>query len=162
MFFSFINKLIPLLPRIKVKHSPESETNADKHKSRSFSRRDFKLAIVGESHYLNTLQQAKKSVKDYAGVGYINVFLAREPDNKFDENAIKVMTTDLKTIGYLSRAKAKRYQTAFSLWEKAGYLIKCQAKLIGGDKKKKNIGAWLDLDTPKTIEYKFHNPRTRK
>ena len=132
------------------------------HKTRSFSRRDFKLAIVGESHYLPTLRKAKGSVKDYAGAGYINVILSREPDNPYDENAIKVMTTDLETIGYLSRAKAKRYQTAFNLWEDEGYVIKCQAKLIGGDKRKKNIGAWLDLATPKTIESAFHSRRTRK
>ena len=146
----------------KVKHRPALQTKAAKTKTRSFSRREFKVAIVGESHYLRTLRRAKDSVKDYNGTGYINVILAREPANKFDENAIKVMTTDLETIGYLSRAKAKRYQKAFDVWANEGYLIKCQAKLVGGTKEKKNIGAWLDLETPKTIESAFQNRRAPK
>ena len=101
-------------------------------------------------------------MKDYRGAGYIDVILAREPDNPFDGNAIKVMTADLEIIGYLSRDNAKRYQKAFDVWANEGYLIKCQAKLVGGTKEKKNIGAWLDLETPKTIESAFQNRRAPK
>ena len=146
----------------KPQDSPKPPVKDNGTKTRSFGMREFNLDIVGESHYLRTLQQVKSSVKDYRGAGYIDVILAREPDNPFDGNAIKVMTTDLETIGYLSRAKAKRYQKAFDVWANEGYLIKCQAKLVGGTKEKKNIGAWLDLETPKTIESAFQNRRAPK
>ena len=132
-----------------------------KLKTRAFSTRAFDLPIVGESSYQNALSRAMQGVKDYAGAGYIKAILAREPDNKYDANAVKVMTEDLETIGYLSRENAKNYQAAIELWEGAGYLIHCKARLSGGGRSK-NIGAWLDLGPPNMLEATFHNPKTRK
>ena len=130
--------------------------------TRSFSTRDFDLPIVGESHYQRPLSIAKKAVKDYNGKGYISVILAREPDNKYDTNAVKVMTEGMDTIGYLSRKNAKRYQEALELWEGEGYHVRCQAVLAGGVGSKTSIGAWLDLAQPEDIKAKFESPDTRK
>ena len=131
-------------------------------KTRSFNTRAFSLGIVGESHYRKTLSNAKRSVKDYNGVAYINVILTLEPDNQYDPNAIVVTTEQLKTIGYLSRDDAKLYREAFELWASTGRSIRCQAKLVGEEGRKKDIGAWLDIDTPEAIVATFHDPKTRK
>lgn len=131
-------------------------------KSRSFGTEDFSMPIVGESHYLDALRRAKTSVKDYAGTGYIYVHLKREPENPYDSDAIKVMNDQDETLGYLSRTNAQKYQQAFELWECQRYAIRCKAKLVGGERGRPNIGAWLDLAPPKEIVERFHNPRMRK
>ena len=131
-------------------------------KTRSFKTRDFSLGIVGESHYQKCLKNAKNSVKDYNGVAYINVNLTMEPDNQYDPNAIMVTTEQLETIGYLGRDDARLYHEAFELWASTGRSIRCQAKLVGGEGRKKDIGAWLDIDTPDAIIATFHDPKTRK
>ena len=114
-------------------------------KTRSFSTRDFSLGIVGESNYQKPLTNAKRNVKNYKGVVHIKVVLSLEPENQYDRNAIVVTTEQLETIGYLSRDDAKKYQQAFKLWASTGRSIHCQAKLLGGEGRKKYIGAWLDL-----------------
>ena len=131
-------------------------------KTRSFNTRDFSLGIVGESHYQKTLTNAKRNVKNHKGVAYINAVLSLEPENQYDRNAIVVTTEQLETIGYLSRDDAKLYREAFELWVSTGRAIRCQAKLVGGEGRKKNIGAWLDIDTPEAIVTKYHDPKTRK
>ena len=130
-----------------------------KPKTRAFSTRDFALPIVGESNYQGALRHAKDGVKDYAGTAYIKAILAREPDNRFDPGAVKVMTVELHTIGYLSRDDAARYGAALELWEGRGYLVHCQAKVIGGSRRKENIGAWLDLAEPGELAATFHAAR---
>ena len=131
-------------------------------KTRSFNTRDFSLGIVGESHYQKALTNAKRSVKDQKSVAYINTVLSLEPENQYDPNAIMVTTEQLETIGYLSRDDAKLYREAFELWASRGRSIRCQAKLVGGEGRKKNIGAWLNIDTPDAIIATFHDPKTRK
>ena len=126
-----------------------------KVKIRALGTRDFALPIVGESHYQDALRRAKAGAKDYAGAGYIKIILAREPDNRFDPNAVKVMTDDLATIGYLSRDNAVKYGPSIERWKSQGYLVRCEAKLSGGTKGKKTIGAWLDLAEPEEIAGTF-------
>ena len=131
-------------------------------KTRSFSTRDFSLGIVGESNYQKALANAKRNVKNYNGVAHIKVILSLEPENQYDPNAIVVTTEQQETIGYLSRDAAKKYQEGFKLWASTGRSVHCQAKLVGGEGRKKHIGAWLDLATPEAIVATFHDPKTRK
>ncbi len=131
-------------------------------KTRVFSTRHFDVAIVGESQYQDVLRRAKNSAKDYGGTAHVTAVLAREPDNQYDPGAVKVMNGALETIGYLSRELAAQYRSAVELWEAEGYHIRCQARLSGGEGRRRNIGAWLDLDIPAAIEAKFHDPRTRR
>ena len=144
----------------KAKNPKAKSPNAKK--TRNFTTRDFSLPIVGESHYQANLGRTKKSLKDYGGTAYTYVHLQREPNNKDDANAIKVMNESDQTLGYLSREDAVRYNPALELWESKGYLIRCQAMLAGGTEEKPSIGAWLDLREPDAIEATFHNPETRK
>ena len=131
-------------------------------KTREFSTRDFSVEIVGESNYQDALRNSKDCVKDYADSAYVTAVLAREPDNPYDSGAVKVMNGRLETVGYLSRKLAAKYGPAIGLWEADGYHIRCQAKLFGGEGKRRTIGAWLDLDTPESIEAKFHDPGSRR
>ena len=147
--------------RPKPQQSSDMDEPWRKVKTRVFSTRDFSVPIVGESHYQNALRRSRDRAKDYESGNYITAVLAREPDNQFDPGAVKVMNGDLDTIGYLSRDRAREYVPAIELWESAGYQIRCQARLVGGQGKR-NIGAYLDLDTPQAMETTYHNPRTRK
>ena len=131
-------------------------------KTRVFSTRDFSVFIVGESNYQPALRRAKDAATNYDGAAYVTAVIAREPDNPYDAGAVKVMNGELEIIGYLSRDLALSYREAVEFWESAGYFIRCQAKLIGGQGRRKSIGAWLDLDTPEAIDAKFHDPRTRR
>ena len=131
-------------------------------KTRVFSTRDFSVDIVGESNYQDALRNSRDGVKDYSGTGYITAVIAREPDNPYDSGAVKVMNGEMETIGYLARKLAAKYGPAIGLWEAEGYHIRCQAKLSGGEGRRRNIGAWLDLDTPEAIEAKFRDPSSRK
>ena len=130
-------------------------------KTRSYSTRDFDVPIVGESNYQQELRRIEATVKDNAGTGYIKVILAREPENRFDPNAIMVTTTDSQTIGYLSRDLAIQYGAALALWEEEGYRVHCQARLSAGSRGK-SMGAWLDLAPPAVISATFGDPNTRK
>ena len=125
-------------------------------KTRVFSTRDFDVAVVGESNYQDALRRSKREVKDYDGKAYITAIVVREPDNKFDSGAVKVMNGRLETIGYLSRPVAAKYGESIELWEAEGYSLRCQAVLAGGTGKRKNIGAWLDLASPDTLKRTFH------
>ena len=40
----------------------------------------------------------------------------------------------------------------FEFREAEGFSLRCQAVLVGGTGRRKDIGAWLDLATPKTID----------
>ena len=107
-------------------------------KVRAFGTRAFELPIVGESNYQPTL---------------------REPDNPYEEKAIKITLKSGTTIGYLGRTVAQKYARAVAACEERGIRVKCQAKLAGGEpsdilfwKETKNIGGRLDLESPRKID----------
>ncbi len=130
-------------------------------KTRVFSTRDFDVAIVGESNYQDALRRSKREAKDYGGKAYITAIVVREPDNKFDSGAVKVMNGRLETIGYLGRAVAAKYGESIELWEAEGYSLRCQAVLVGGAGKRESIGAWLDLASPNTLKCTFQEVQSR-
>ena len=110
-------------------------------KTRVFSTRDFAVEIVGESNYQDALRRSQGEVKDYGGKAYITAIVVREPENRFDTCAVKIMNGRLETIGYLSRETAAKYGQPIELWEAEGYSLRCQAVLVGGTGRRKSIGA---------------------
>jgi len=64
----------------------------------------FNTEVVGESRYLAAIRKA------VGGSGQTEVFaeLKREPQNKFDTNAVVVLISN-STVGYLPREEAPRY-----------------------------------------------------
>jgi hypothetical protein len=104
------------------------------------------LEVVGESHY----QDALRLIADKHG-RICSARLVPEPDNAFDHNAVMV-EIDGHTVGYLSRAEARRYQRRLLPLASP---IQVPAKLIGGTRGKPSFGVLLDhreveaLSTPK-------------
>lgn len=72
---------------------------------------DFGQEIVGESNYFKILARCFKAGRqDTSGKrSYITVSLVLENHNKYDKNAVAVVS-DFGTVGYLPRADAKLYR----------------------------------------------------
>ena len=91
--------------------------------------------IVGESHYVNALKRAKEGAEKDGDKSVVTTVLVREPDNKFDKNAIQVcavVNEEMEPIGYLSRKRAMDYREVVDLWQRKGYFVSCKAALFGG------------------------------
>jgi hypothetical protein len=92
------------------------------------------LAVVGESQY-------QMALRVFLHRGRIHwAKLVPEPDNPFDRNAVLV-EIDGHTVGYMSRADARRYQRRLL---PLAAPIEVPAKLIGGTDDKPSIGVLLD------------------
>lgn len=108
---------------------------------------DFEMAIVGESYYG---LEIKRIAGDRLAKGEEVVFqvtIVREPNNEHDPNAIAVIGSFGKKIGYFSRDYAREYQSLLQRLEAQGMTAVCSAKMFGGKGQKKNIGVWLDMET---------------
>lgn len=80
--------------------------------------------------------------------------LIREPTNKHDPNAVKVVI-DGKQVGYLPRAEAKIYTAVFKkLKLPADTILNIPARIYGGyNPKKPDYGVWLDFNaTPQVAD----------
>ena len=98
------------------------------------------FSIVGESNYQGRL----RIVCETSGRSFTAVILA-EPNNAYDPNAIRVAAESGDTIGYLSREDAVRYKPVFDLLARHGHIGSCQARLTGGEGKKRSFGVILSL-----------------
>lgn len=75
---------------------------------------NFGQEVVGESHYIKTLARCFQAGKqDKSGKrSYITVRLVLENDNRYDKNAVAVVS-EFGKIGHLSRADAKIYRKLY-------------------------------------------------
>lgn len=93
--------------------------------------------MVGESHSQDALLQV-------AGSGEVRhpceARLVLEDGNPYDSQAVRVDIGG-RTVGYLSRADAKRYRVRVI---DKGLTVSCNAVIIGGGVGR-SLGAWLDL-----------------
>jgi hypothetical protein len=92
------------------------------------------LSAVGESQYQPALQRAAQ----FGRVCWAT--LLPEPHNPFDGNAVAVQIQG-ETVGYLSRADARRYQSRLQSLKQP---MNVPAKLIGGTSDKPSFGLMLD------------------
>jgi hypothetical protein len=105
---------------------------------------------VGESQYQPALQRVARSGRVCWAT------LVPEPDNLFDGNAVVVQIQG-DTVGYLTRADARRYQRRLLALPKP---MQVPAKLIGGERGKPSFGVLLDcraveqLPKPKPVRKK--------
>lgn len=119
------------------------------HQKRVFGTRDFKLIVVGTSNYHQAIERATAGRKSYKGNRYyIPVVLEAEQDNPHDSNAVKVISLQRDTIGYLPREEAVKYTAAVQSWQDQGKWVGCDAN-VALDRKRPGI--WLDLDIPEAI-----------
>lgn len=101
------------------------------------------VAVVGESHYQETLLQLKTALDTLErDPPAFEAFLIPEPENPHDPNAVAVATPAREKIGYLSRDVARSYHKALL---KQGTLVSCPAELVGGTREKPAIGVVLDF-----------------
>ncbi len=109
---------------------------------------EFDFEIVGESSYQDALRRVRASAsrKDSRGCAVATVVLRREPSNRHDANAIEVIHPDHGRIGHVSRDEAERLGPYFEGLRKAGLDgAACDAVLVGGDRGRPSIGAFLSF-----------------
>jgi hypothetical protein len=97
--------------------------------------------VRGESNY----QDALKYLRRYADSdGRLPALLVREPDNRYDTNAVAVMAYG-RTVGYLSRNDAANLADHLDELAETEQFLACPACLVGGTADKPNIGVVLEL-----------------
>lgn len=129
-------------------------------KTRAFSTGDFSLEIVVESDSQDRLRELLRSGIEHVTVLVLLDYIPGEPDeSKPGEKSVVEVDLALETIGYFTRDDSELYRKALEMWKSAGYLVRCQARLVGGDHCE-SIGVLLDLNTPEAIEGAFPNQAT--
>ena len=110
----------------------------------------FSFDIVGESNYQDTLDQLAKQKKQRNEPLVYKASLLYESDNPYDENAVKV-EIDRMIVGYLNRENAKYYRDQMTELGYEGYVVRCDAKIVGGWQdhrgQKAHYGVRLDMPT---------------
>jgi hypothetical protein len=115
-------------------------------------RDDAVLDIVGEASYQPWLMAVggKRTPNGPSNPDQIAT-LIREPRNRYDHNAIAVQIRG-RTVGYLAREDAVRYQAVADWMMGRGELIACQTRLTGGwengRRDQGSIGVVLHLGSP--------------
>jgi hypothetical protein len=108
----------------------------------------FYMDIVGESHYQSTLRSVRATAKEWDddGRAIVVVRVECEPTNPYDPMACRVVTINGRTMGYLSRERARKFHNAIG---EVGGAVTCKAVVVKGDAGV--IGVWLDLCDPHRI-----------
>src|SRR5476651_1247191 len=99
------------------------------------------VGVVGESHYQDALQNAKRSRPGEAEPVFMAT-LVREPDNVYDANAVAVVIDPFGTVGYIRREIAQRFAPLIDA--AAPVPVRCPAQLRGGSPAAPSIGIVLD------------------
>ena len=115
-----------------------------------------RVAVVGESRYQSVLRTAAHGIPadaSAAGILPATAVLVPEPDNQHDANAVRVdlaVDGQQRTVGYLSRPTARRYQPGLLALLAAGVLGSCPADIVGGGLGSK-YGVVLRLGPPESL-----------
>ena len=79
------------------------------------------------------------------------VWLDREPDNRYDRNAITVCRENGEQIGYLSRILASKLNDVFKAY---GYPVKARVTLLtGGNYNGYSLGCMISFKLPKQNQH---------
>lgn len=112
----------------------------------------YPLQLVGESKYKENIAEVSGYVDEEEGID-ADDFIATlhlEDDNTYDRgNAVRV-DIDGMTVGYLSKADAKKYRARLVVLEIHNIIGECYASIKGGfirrDGEQADFGVRLDLD----------------
>lgn len=100
--------------------------------SATLSEGDFRLDVVGESHYQDALESIAGGRSEDGANHPTVALLVPEPNNRYDHNAVGVWI-DGKQVGYLSRDNAEILQPcilkAISTTHRQ---VACNARVVGG------------------------------
>lgn len=105
-----------------------------------------RVEVRGESNYQDALKRVAKRYQDHSSAN-ITATLLREPTNKHDRNAVMVRL-DGRTVGYLAREDAIRYQPLLQELEQRGHIAEADAQLTGGVGNAKSFGLNLYIAEP--------------
>lgn len=115
------------------------------------SRGGSEIRVVGVMDYQGELDDISEADADGAVKRMQTGALKAEPGNPYDENAVQVIISE-QVVGYLSAAKAEKYQPIVLRAEAAGMKITCDAEIVGGfikdDGEQANFGVRLNLASP--------------
>jgi hypothetical protein len=109
---------------------------------------DGRLSVVGESHYQPALKAAvgRSAARGLADAVPVTAVLVPEPTNRYDRRAVRVDVNG-RTVGYLAREDAARYQPALLRLEPArGW---CPGFVSSGELGL--YGIWLHLAAPDRV-----------
>lgn len=116
---------------------------------------EFKLQVVGESHYQDALEKAsgrrEKAAADDRGLGAfadVEADLVLDNSNPYDQNAVQVIVRG-KHVGFLSRGDAKAYREYLQRRGAPTAVGRCGAQIRGGfllpEGGRAPYGIWLDF-----------------
>lgn len=109
----------------------------------------FAVACVGESNYVPALLHAAGTSR--SGPGPIEVIVtvevATEPDNAYDANAVCVLSSAGRKLGYLCREDAADMAPELDRLIRDHGKVWCEARIGGSrvDPSQWRIGIWLDI-----------------
>lgn len=108
---------------------------------------DGRLSVVGESHYQPALRAivGNRDAFGFENAVSATAVLVPEPRNRHDRNAVRV-DIDGRTVGYIAREHAVRYQPLLLDLDKSGRYGECPAHICCGDDR--IYGVWLRISTP--------------
>jgi hypothetical protein len=89
------------------------------------------VEVVGESHYQRELERIAGGRREDSVHLVVPALLQREPDNRHDRNAIRVVIEGL-TVGYISGDDAEEYQPLLKRLERQGRMAWVRATIVGG------------------------------
>lgn len=105
---------------------------------------DFNVEVVGEQAYQDELRRLLQATGPER---VVVVDVRPEPANKFDRNAVVVLSPQGRTMGYLPKDAMWIVQPVLAAFVRAnGGRAVCLGHLVGGTVDKPMIGIWLDLD----------------
>lgn len=141
----FFKKLKSIVKRKRSKFSENSKVDV-KHPSSI----NFWTAGIKFDSRLDNLLTCK--VKDV-------VYLIREPENEMDKNAIHVMTSKKKSLGYVGKNRAILLSQMLDtkIIDNVGYIVTLQSDL-----KNELYGVKISLPVPEEIFYKFKRDKLKE
>ncbi len=96
----------------------------------------YRLTIRGESHWQPELRALRRRGDVWTA------FLVREPDNKYDRNAVAVHIEG-QCVCHIARQDAAEIAPQLDALRRDGALIACQVSLHGGDGDRRSIGVFI-------------------
>jgi len=105
---------------------------------------NYSLGLAGESHYFDAIS---KAVQHRAGEHTALAEIIREPDNKFDANAVRVEIKG-RTVGYIPRELAPSFHSLLDYGKSINKRIFAPCRVWISDEEDSYGSVSLDIDDP--------------
>ena len=157
--FLFLALLVLILVRVsKIRKSPRSVANVPTSKSSSKktsmpaegtyllieSSGNFSTSIAGESHYFDAISSATNR---RTGEHLMLAEIIREPENKFDSNAVRV-DIDGQTVGHIPREDAPSFHALLGYAKSIEKRVFASCRVWISDQEESFGSVSLDIDDP--------------